>query len=395
MGQNDDGRPGVSDEEWARFSAQAGEGGGDAPGEPSARARMVTERLRQEEAERAQAGRGLFRRAPRPAAGDPPGWRTGPAWQEMEGRGSGKRRLKATAAVVFIGALALVVIRPELVIDRITGKADDRREAAATAPPAAESARPTAPAPELYPDQPTLTHPFRGSPALQWADGAAGIEVPEAVATGGMTKDQVADALAKAKQFLVAANLDPATLRGEHPAAALALLDPKDEQTKDEMAAAFARPDSEQDPVHLFSRYDPAELKLVGDVVKVRGRMWVEPGEGPGQAHVMVDYSFVYPFTKAKDGSDQVERTVVRREATFSIADPRKWTATPGRIWLVTYRSDIANDSCDRSDGYLHPVFAEDPVTGTTPSGIPVDPYDRSKTIDESSREGCTAVSRS
>ncbi|MFD3808723.1 hypothetical protein ACFWTC_35340 [Streptomyces sp. NPDC058619] len=398
MGQNDEGRPGVSDEEWARFSAQAGEGGGDAPREPSARARMVTERLRREEADRAQTGRGLFRRAPRAGAGDPPGWRTGPAWQEREGRGRGKRRLKATAAVVGIAALALVAVRPELLIDRITGKAEDRedrKDAAAAAPLAAESARPSAPPAELYPDQPTLTHPFRGSPALQWADGAAGIEVPEAAATGGMTKEQVADALAKTKQFLVAANLDPATLRGEQPAAALALMDPKDKTSKEHVAASFARPGTDQNPLDLFSRYDPAELKLAGDVVKVRGRMWVEPGEGPGQAHVRVDYSFVYPFTKAQGGSDQVERTIVRREATFSIADPRKWTATAGKLWLVAYHRDIANSSCDKHDGFLHPGFTEDPATGTAPSGTPVDPYDRSKTIEESSQEGCTTISRS
>ncbi|MFD3782089.1 hypothetical protein [Streptomyces sp. NPDC058612] len=401
MGQNDDRGPDVSDEEWARFSAQAGQGGGDAPREPSARARMVTERLRREEAERARAGRGLFRRTPRQGAGDPPGWRTGPAWQEREGRGTGKRRLKATLAVVCIAALAVVALRPELVIDRITGKAEDRRGAGPTgpaapaAPLAGESARPSEAPAELYPDRPTLTQPFRGSPALQWADGAAGIEVPEAAATGGMTKDQVADALAKAKQFLVAANLDPATLRGEQPAAALSLLDPKDKRTKDQLAAAFARPSLEQNPLDLFSRYDPAELRLVGEVVKVRGRMWVEPGEGPGQAHVVVDYSFVYPFAKARGGADQVERTIVRREATFSIADPRKWTATPGRLWIVAYRRDIANSSCDKYDGYLHPTFVEDPATGPTPSGTPMDPYDRSKTIEESSQEGCTAVSRS
>lgn len=399
MGQNDDGRPGVSDEEWARFSAQAGDGAGEAPGgaprEPSARARMVTERLRREEAERAPNGRGFFRRAPRAGAGDPPGWRTGPAWQELERRGRGRRRVKAAAAVVFIAALALVAVRPELVIDRITGKADAREEAAAAAPLAAESARPSAAPAELYPDQPTLTQPFRGSPALQWADGAAGIEVPEAAATGGMTKEQVADALAKAKQFLVAANLDPATLRGERPAAALALMDPQDKTTKDQVAASFARPGLDQNPLDLFSRYDPAELKLVGDVVKVRGRMWVEPGEGPGQAHIRVDYSFVYPFAKAQGGSDLVERTIVRREATFSIADPRKWTATAGKLWLVAYQRDIANSSCDKHDGFLHPGFTEDPATGTTPSGTPVDPYDRSKTIEDSSEEGCTTISRS
>ncbi|MFD9408533.1 hypothetical protein ACFWBN_16170 [Streptomyces sp. NPDC059989] len=371
----DSGRAGHSDEEWARFMEQAAAEAGDAPKEPSARARMVAERLRREQGQ------------------EPPGWRTGPAWQEMRGRGR-NRRLKAALAVLLVAGLALVAVRPELVIDRITGKAEARQDAKNAAPLPAESIRPTAPPSAAHPDQPTLAEPFRGSPALQWADGAAGIELPEATAVGGMTKAQVADALEKTKQFLIAANLDPATLRGERPAAALALLDPKDDKTPKDIATSFERPTFELDPLSLFTRYDPADLKLVGDAVKVRGRMWVEPGESAGRANVKVDYSFVYPFTKVKGGSQEVSRTIVRREATFSVADPRKWDSTPGALWLVTYQRDIANSACDRYDGYVHPSFRDDAPSGPTPSGTPVDPYDRSKTIDQAGQDGCGVVSR-
>ncbi|MGW2997688.1 hypothetical protein ACWDA9_40595, partial [Streptomyces sp. NPDC001193] len=141
---NDNGGPELSDEEWARFMEQAQAGAGRAPREPSARARMVTGRLRAESAE-------------------PPGWRTGPAWQEMQGRGRGKRRVKAAAAVVFIAALALIAVRPELVIDKITGKAG--RNDAAREPLPAETARPSAPPSAVDPDRPTLKEPFKGSPA--------------------------------------------------------------------------------------------------------------------------------------------------------------------------------------------------------------------------------------
>lgn len=376
MGGKNEDRPGqgVSDEELARFMEQAAAGEGGAPKEPSARARMVTERLRN--------------------APEPEGWRTGPAWREMQGRSRRGRGLKAALAIVSIAGLALIAIRPELVIDRVTGKAEAREEAKNAAPLAAESERPDAAPPSAHPDRPTLKDPFRGSPALQWADGAAGIDVPEATAVGGMTKAQVADALEKAKQFLVAANLDPATLRGEQPAAALALLDPKDKETRKNVATSFERPTAELDPLTLFTRYDPADLKLVGDVVKVRGRMWVEAGEKAGQASVKVDYSFVYPFTKAAPGSQEVSRTIIRREATFSIADPRKWEATPGTLWLEAYQRDIANSACDRYDGYLHPSFEDDAPSGPTPSGVPVDPYDRSRTIEEAGPEGCGVVSR-
>nr|WSW44228.1 hypothetical protein OG296_14420 [Streptomyces sp. NBC_01001] len=370
---NDDHTPAVSDEEWARFMEQAQAGTGQAPREPSARARMVTARLQGEPAE-------------------PPGWRTGPAWQERERQGRGKRRLKAAGAIVFIAALALIAIRPELVIDRVTGKAAQNGKAAEPLP--AETARPSAPPSALYPDRPTLKEPFKGSPALQWADGAAGIEVPVAEAVGGMSKEQVADALEKAKQFLVAANLDPATLRGERPAAALALLDPKLEEQLGRLEGSLTAPTKENDPLHLFSRVKPAELKPAGDVVKVRGRMWVEPGKEAGQANVLADYTFVYPFVKAKPGAEQVERTVVRREITFSIADPRKWQATAGKIWLEKFNVDLANSACDVYDGFLHPAFDEDTPTGPAPSGTPVDPYDRSKSMETGGQEGCGTVSR-
>ncbi|MGW0748265.1 hypothetical protein [Streptomyces sp. NPDC002587] len=363
--------PGISDEEWARFQEQAAARAASAPREPSARARMVTERLRGE---------------PEPA-----GWRTAAAPR----RRAGGRRLKAAVAIVFIAGLALVAVRPELVIDRITGKARARQDAAKAGPPAAETGRPTAPPPSADPDRPTLQEPFRGSPALQWADGAAGIELPAAEAVAGVSQEGVAEALRQAKAFLVAANLDPAALKGERPEAALALLDPKDEELSAHLEKSLAQPGKEQDPMNLFTRYDPAEVKPVGDVVKVRGRMWVEAGEEAGQADVRLDYSFVYPLVKAAPGADQVERTIVRREITFTVADPRRWRVTAGRLRLGDHRVDVANSACEVYDGYLHPAFDADPVTGVTPSGTPEDPYDRSKSIGATSRDGCGTVTRS
>ncbi|MET9851792.1 hypothetical protein ABZY57_02375 [Streptomyces sp. NPDC006450] len=382
--KHDDGQagpdgPAVSDEDWARFLAQAEAGAGEAPKEPSARARMVTARLRDEEARR--------------GSGRPPAWRAAVAARE---RGRGARRLKAALAIAFVAALALIAIRPELVIDKVTGKA--AQDAKARQPLPAETAPPSGPPTPVDPDRPTLSDPFRGSPALQWADGAAGIEVPQARAVGGMSKEEVADALAKVKQFLVTANLDPATLRGERPAAALDLLDPKLSARPEgvgRLEQALAAPSKENDPLNLVTRTRPTELKPVGEVVKVRGRMWVEPGEQPGKAEVLVDYTFVYPFVKATPGADQVERSIVRREITFSVADPRKWEATEGKLWIESVDVNLANSGCDVHDGFLHPVFDEDAPTGPTPSGAPVDPYDRSQGLEDKRQEGCGLISRS
>lgn len=364
MGKNDDDRTGVSDEEWARFMAQAAAGEGEAPKEPSARQRMVTERLRNEQ--------------------PPPGWRTAPAPRR---RRTG-RRLKAAAGIVLVAGLALIAVRPELVIDRLTGAAGARQDARNAGPLPAESVRPTAPPPPVPADAPTLQDPFRGSPAAQWADGAAGIEVPAAEAVGAMTKEQVADALVKARQFLVAANLDPAALRGERPAAALALLDPRQPEVPQRLEQYLAKPTAQDTPVLLFTRFDPAEVKPVGEIVKVRGSMHAEQGRS-GELLVVTDYTFVHPMTK---GGTSVQRTIVRRQVTLALLDPARWETTRGRLQVRRYFSEWSNVACEAADGFLHPQFPLDPATGPAPTGPAVDPYDRSQEVQ---RDGCGTITRS
>lgn len=369
MGKNDDNAPGVRDEEWARFMEQAAQGAGDAPKEPSARARMVTERLRATQGQ------------------EPPGWRTGPAWRERRRPG----RLKAVAAVVAIAGLALIAVRPELVIDRLTGRAEAREDARKAGPQAAETGRPTAPPPSADPDRPTLQDPFRGSPALQWADGAAAIELPAATPMAGMSAETVADALQKARQFLVAANLDPATLRGERPASAIALLDPRQPGMLKDVEQYLKAPSAQDTPVLLFTRFDPARVKPVGDVVKVRGSMRAEQGE-PGELLVVADYTFVHPVTPAQGGSE-VQRTIVRRQTTFALLDPARWETTRGRLQLRAYHSQWSNVECEAADGFLHPQFTADLPAGPQPTGPAVDPYDRSREI--KGEKACGTVTRS
>ncbi|MCZ7458594.1 hypothetical protein [Streptomyces sp. WMMC940] len=367
-----EGRPGdgssVSDEEWAEFLRTAGEGGRDAPVEPSARARMVTGRLRAEES----------------AAGRAPRW----------GRRSRKRRWPAPLLVGAAAlALAVVAVRPELVVDRLPGAGGGSGTDAA--PLAAETARPTAaPSEELFPDTPTLKEPFRGSPAVAWADGAAGIEVPEARAVGGMSREQVALALRSTKELLVASNLDPATLRGEHPAKALRLLDPLQKDGHGLMEKGLRAPREDQDPLWLLSRFDPAEARVVGDAVKTRGRLTFAKGDRDGSVEVKADYTFVYPLVKAKAGADEVARTIVRRELTVALYDPAGTVTTPGRLVVVAWKSTTGNTDCARDgDGYFHPQFRADQAPGPEGSGPAVDPYDRSKDLDALPQE-CGTVTR-
>lgn len=364
----------IPDDVWEQFTRDtARDIHASAPKEPSARARMVTERLRQQEA------RGEL----------PPGWRTGPAWHERDGRASRRRKLWAVLGVPVAVAVALVALKPSL----LPGDPFGADESSAVASPlpvetAAPSAAPGASDPEI----PTLDEPFAGSPALRWADGEAGVVLPEAKAVGSVPKDRVEQALKLTKKLLVGANLDPKAVRGARPEAALSVLDPKQPELLDELNTALRSPSREHDPVTLFSRFDPDEVRPVGDVIKTRGHMRVKKGSHGGVA-VRADYTFVYPVVRA-DGPTEVTRTIVRRVIDVELADPARYEVTQGRLLLLEYDQEIGNSACDVYDGYLHPEFSSSEPTGAAPSGPTTDPYDRSKDLGRDGSDDCGTVTR-
>ncbi|MEU6545552.1 hypothetical protein [Streptomyces sp. NPDC046859] len=366
--------PSISDEEWQRFVQEAGRDRSSAPKEPSARARMVTERLRRQEA------RGEL----------PPGWRTGPAWQEMNGRGT-RRRWWAVVGVPLAVVVAVVAVRPSLIPGDPFGTASPVPDTAAASPLPAETAAPTAAPGAADPDTPTVARPFAGSPAERWADGEAGITLPAATPVGTLTKAQVAQALRQTRRLLVDANLDPATLRGERPETAFDVIEPRQKELLDLLTTGLRKPDKKHDPLWMFSRFDPSEMRLAGDVVKTRGRMTFKEGEDASVA-VHADYTFVYPLVR--EGSDEVARTIVRRVLDVRLSDPTRYQVTPGKIVVKHFDQEIGNSACDLYDGYLHPRFDSAEPTGAPPTGPTTDPYDRSKGIPADRRDECRVVSR-
>ncbi|WP_229703577.1 hypothetical protein [Streptomyces albiflavescens] len=370
------GKPAVPDDVWERFARDSERDiRQSAPKEPSARARMVTERLRQQEAR----------------GGQPEGWRTSPAWQDRNARATRRRRLWAIIGVPLAIAVAVVAMKPSLLPGDPFDTSSGDPSAAASLPP--ETAPPTAPPSSAAPDTPTLDRPFAGSPAEGWADGAAGIVVPKAAPVGSRTRAQVATALRLTKNLLVDANLNPATLRGDRPEAALATLDPKQPKLRDDMESWLREPGKKHDPLTLFSRFDPDETRLVGDVAKTRGRMTFKAGEHASVA-VHADYTFVYPVAPADKGSTEVTRTIVRRVLDVEVADPSKYQATPGTLWILRYDQNLANSACDVYDGFLHPQFDSSAPTGAPPTGPTTDPYDRSRDIERSATDTCGTLSR-
>ncbi|WP_406094010.1 hypothetical protein [Streptomyces sp. NBC_01013] len=362
------GRDGTSipDEEWERFLRDAEAGAPGAPEEPSARARMVARRMAEE---------------PPPREG----WRTHAPPVRSKG--------KAWYFVAFFVLVALLVVA--LDPGRVTGWFGGGGD---PAPLAAESARPTRPpATEAAAERPTLDDPFRGSPAAAWGDGVASLPLPRARATGWMSKAEVARALERSRDFLAASGLDPEVLRGERPKEAIALINPRQKDMQEYVSAAFRAPSAEHDPLRLFSRFAPSKVRVVGDVVKTRGR--ITYGEGKrGAVEVTADVTYVYPVVRAAAGSEEVTRTIVRREIVMGWDDPSKIITEPGTFSMVSYRSDTTNGGCDNHTGYFVPEFAADRAASDGTRGPGVDPYDRSTSMDtrmaEAGEAECGAATR-
>ncbi|MFI9175688.1 hypothetical protein [Streptomyces lincolnensis] len=351
----------IPDEVWEQFARDSERDIRDsAVKEPSARARMVTERLRQQEA------RGEL----------PESWRAAPVRQGTVGRAK-RRRLWAIIGLPVAVAVAVVAMKPSLLPGDPFGT--DTPDAPTASPLADETAAPTAPPAATSRETPTLDAPFAGSPALRWADGAAGIVPPEAKAVDGIPKERVALALRLTRKLLVAGNLDPKTIRGERPVAAFAVLDPKQPKLVDDMNRSLRAPGETDDPLRLFSRFDPEDVRLVGEVIKTRGRMTFEKGEQGGVA-VHADYTFVYPLVPA-DGRTEVARTIVRRAIDVELLDPARFVATPNRLNVLRYDRDVGNTACEIHDGYFHPEFPSDTATDGPSTGPVTDPYDRSREI--------------
>lgn len=366
----------IFDDEWQKFVQDSERDiRASAPKEPSARARMVTERLRQQEA------RGEL----------PPGWRTGPAWQEMNGRTGRRRRLWAVLGVTLAVAVAVVAIRPSLIPGDPFGAAADAEAVDSSPPLPAETAAPTAP-PSAAADTPTRARPFAGSPAARWAVGADAIEVPKTEAVGGVSAARIEKGLGMTKDFLVAANLDRDVLYGAEPRKALALIDPLQKDYLADLRSALRHPTVKNDPTWTFTRFDRDKVELVGTEIRVRGRMTVEPGDDPSQARIRADYTFVYPLAKAGGGSE-VARTIVRRVVEVDVLDLARFQGTEGHIWVYDVNGEISNDNCRDGDGLIQPLFQADLYASPEPSGEVVDPYDRGRELNRAEGD-CGTVSR-
>ncbi len=284
-------------------------------------------------------------------------------------------------------------------------------KSSALPPVGAETAAPSSAPPTVAPDAATPEHPWAGSPAEAWPNGADGIGMPDSTpATGVFSAKQVAANLAAVKAYLVASNLDPQVVSGASTQPVLDLMDSQDAEL---LSKALAHPTAEDDPTGWLSRFDPAWAVPVTGEVKVQGRVSFE-GDGDKGMTVHTDVTYVYALRPGPDAGKtapggtakpasrvradhgrEVEREIVRRVQDFRFYDPAHYDVQAGKPVLGEGSADFGNNRCEMGSGYLEPEFEfmRTAATGAEPSGPASDPYDRTGPM-EHDRQECGTVSR-
>ncbi|MFB9968530.1 hypothetical protein ACFFOP_38850 [Sinosporangium siamense] len=229
--------------------------------------------------------------------------------------------------------------------------------------------------------------PFRGSPSEKYADGAAGIVIPEPTYERWFSKADTAWAYKKTRQLLEARSLDTTTLLGGGPDAYAKALDP---EARSFFLKGLDHKDDDKNTRYAVTSFPPGKVELVGSVVKVRGKLSAEPKfvEGERELHVTQESRFVYPVRpKGKPGP--IIRVMVYSKTVY-----RFWRDKPRarlRVWEGDHLDGWnANAQCNTADGFIHPDFS---LTDSGGSGPADDAYgDSSRKLKEGECGSVTGV---
>lgn len=198
------------------------------------------------------------------------------------------KRWDAVLAVIAVGAAA-VYFSPSLLggnpskgPDVVTGTGGNTYETqAAPSGPAARSTATADPA-----------GPFAYTPAAKWAEGAAGIAIPEASDIDGFAAADVAAALSQVRSAMIAARLDDRMVVDHDPSAFLDLLAPAIR----DITGGYTR-DENLASLQLITRIDRA-AHLGRNPPRVSGRTsfsGATDGERP-VLHIVTNYVWAYAF---------------------------------------------------------------------------------------------------
>lgn len=221
--------------------------------------------------------------------------------------------------------------------------------------------------------------PFLGTPANDWADGAAGIVAPPAEPVGGFTAAQVAAAYATTGELVAAASLDRQTLLGGPPAALERLLTARQRAAFTAGLGAHGvgkdgRPLSTRSWVASFA---PGTAQLNSGVIKVSGTMNAVAVTESGRQvlRVEVNYSFVYAVEPPHNTTDW-SRVVTRQYGSVDFA---RWDDPHGALepWDKTVVDPLSGVACGPADGYIHPAYPSNGSITAEQSRLVIRPYSR------------------
>lgn len=247
-----------------------------------------------------------------------------------------------------------------------------RRPARDAAPPDPTSVPDVAPV--------DLARPYAHTPADTWPKGIDGITSPAPAAVGAFEADAVAEAYAKVRQAITAANLDPAVLYRHDPAGFLALFAP---DMRDQLAPRLTRKPSKDDggfAVYVTEIADGYHLLDAGP--RTFGTLTARAGDKPGElvvdAKYIVAYVFDSPHPKTLTGPNDIV-SFLRVDDEYVIATGSEVAKAGRGLWDDGGQSALSSVGCAAAEeGYLAPGYANPPTSdpGTTTDREPPGYYD-------------------
>ncbi|MEU4479622.1 hypothetical protein AB0F68_16420 [Micromonospora sp. NPDC023966] len=224
---------------------------------------------------------------------------------------------------------------------------------------------------------PPAAGPFDGTPAAAYPEGAAGITLPPAKATGDFTAKQVSAALTKIRAALVTARLDRAFMTAKDRERLVRQFAPDERRyvRADLTDAVFA---------NLATRLAPG-ARLLPDQPRVKGRITYRATrneQGTRVLEVTTNFVWAYAFHGPQvvpgDGVVVVHDTLV-----WHVPHPGDVPARANGLWLRDMRSYAANVDCAASDkGLLNVGTWHDGKVVATPTPDPDSLYDPDRSLD-------------
>ncbi|MFD8597409.1 hypothetical protein ACFV1L_20630 [Kitasatospora sp. NPDC059646] len=214
---------------------------------------------------------------------------------------------------------------------------------------------------------PDAAHPFAALPA-GYADGAAGFGLPNASSTAHFSASDVQRALDALQHYLVASELNPAVLTANETGLVRELITAGELAQFDDSVNA-PRDDQHHDATGWMVRFDPGQIALATDTVKVAGSARVAEAD-PNTLELTADDTLVYALRPAGTTSDpSVSLYAVRRAVRVDID---RADLDAGRVRVVDSDVQAGPTNCGavQSD-YLQPILATAAgVRSSTPPAV-------------------------